>query len=441
MCGIVAAWSYGKGFWPMEIKIFTDLLYVGALRGTHGTGIFGVSDDTSRFQLKVGGPPDQLFGSKEFESFVKFVKKKDVMALIGHNRFATTGKHTTENAHPFRHGDVTIVHNGTIDSWGKFKKEANKFVVDSDAVCYLINKYGVPEVVSAITGAWAIVGWNAKTEEIFLFKNKERPLHICHRPLSKLWFVASEQEMLDWVLNRSYSIGIQSERIENNILYIFKLGEEFPKKKILETASEKSHRIYAELMEKPEFNRGSAFARSSNDVRADFTIIPEAVEKVRSPMEYPLVASKNSYGLGSGHKTGLVGPAKARGTLKESWVVVQHLKDLSTSKVMDFELSDYDKVKDTSQGFQIVLVHEKYPDVRFIANVVGDKEMETLVMAERISAKIMNIQKSNNNPAVSAHRIVLSELTPVFNSNIILPDEVPENAFLMDGKDNSRHAG
>lgn len=102
-------------------------------------------------------------------------------SFIGHVRHATVGTIKAENAHPFRYGDIVMVHNGTLENYWSLCYEAGlnsaDYDVDSQVMCALINKYRDNRVLSAYKGAAAVVFTNVtKPNIIYCYKDKERPL-------------------------------------------------------------------------------------------------------------------------------------------------------------------------------------------------------------------------------------------------------------------------
>src|SRR5687767_11363035 len=113
MCGIVGMLDWGgAAITQHKLGIFMQLLYADAVRGMHGTGIYAVDKEGTNMRLRIGGPPHRLVDTPEFDKFEKFVDHNYVRFLVGHNRFATKGQIKTEHSHPFRDGEVLLVHNG-----------------------------------------------------------------------------------------------------------------------------------------------------------------------------------------------------------------------------------------------------------------------------------------------------------------------------------------
>jgi glucosamine--fructose-6-phosphate aminotransferase (isomerizing) len=90
---------------------------------------------------------------------------------IGHNRWATHGRPTEENAHPHRdcHGDVVVVHNGIIENYlslkAQLQSEGHTFITETDTevIAHLVEKYfkgnledAVRAAVKEVTGVFAL---------------------------------------------------------------------------------------------------------------------------------------------------------------------------------------------------------------------------------------------------------------------------------------------
>lgn len=195
MCGLagVAGWMSVK-----EEKVFTNLLILDTLRGEHSTGIASVLSNGEVPIAKELGVPWNLFGTEEYKDAMKYLSR----ALIGHNRFATVGGISKETAHPFQFKHITGVHNGTLRS--KYKlADAHQFKVDSENLYHHMEKEGLDDLMSDLNGAWSLVWWDSRTEELNFLRNKERPMWMAFSLDLKTMFWASEPWMLEVACERN----------------------------------------------------------------------------------------------------------------------------------------------------------------------------------------------------------------------------------------------
>jgi glucosamine 6-phosphate synthetase-like amidotransferase/phosphosugar isomerase protein len=196
MCGIVGAAS-STFLTTLDQKTFVQLLTVDVLRGAHSTGVMWADSYASKGEfIKAVGDPYTFFRAEGVKETLDGLKKPSF--LVGHNRYATQGKINVENAHPFNHKHITMVHNGTLRAW-----DSKNFDVDSKWACHMLAEEGVQALVDKATTkcAYAYVWHNENDHTLNFLRNHERPLYyyLEHGDL----FFASEELMLEWVLTRN----------------------------------------------------------------------------------------------------------------------------------------------------------------------------------------------------------------------------------------------
>ena len=195
MCGLT---GIAGAITLKEENIFKQLLIVDSLRGTDSTGVAVIPRVGEVKVAKELGNPFNLFDHKSYDRAMMSTHR----ALIGHNRYATSGGVTKKAAHPFEFESLVGVHNGTLaNKWNL--DDAKDFSVDSENLYHHINKHGIKNAMSKIKGAWSLIWWDKQEESINFLRNTERPLWMCRSVDGKHLFWASEPWMLHGVLSRN----------------------------------------------------------------------------------------------------------------------------------------------------------------------------------------------------------------------------------------------
>lgn len=230
MCGLVGIGTWSRtGIISRHSDAFRNMLIADSARGEDGTGMFSVNAKGKRFALKVVGNPFSLISDSRFDSYISPTTTPYMHVLAGHNRFATAGVPSTENSHPFYHGPITLMHNGTLTNYSRLPKisvdgKEEPFEVDSDALCHSIMKQGLPDTVKNMDGAYAIVYYDQSKKTLNLARNLQRPLWMGFSKKEEEIIWASEKKLIEWVADRhKFPADLQIEELPPNQLYSFNI--------------------------------------------------------------------------------------------------------------------------------------------------------------------------------------------------------------------------
>jgi hypothetical protein len=182
-----------------EQKVFKDMLIMDQLRGKDSTGIFTVDGKGEvNYQKSVVHPADFLTLPKVVSAMTNAV------AMVGHNRHATMGAVNANNAHPFQHSFITLVHNGTLDRWPALPHQS-EYQTDSECVAYNLSlcrsDADTVKFLETVSGAFTFVWYDDAEQAMYYIRNDERPLYSVK--VAGTQFFASERGFLFAALDRA----------------------------------------------------------------------------------------------------------------------------------------------------------------------------------------------------------------------------------------------
>jgi glucosamine--fructose-6-phosphate aminotransferase (isomerizing) len=175
MCGIVGYVGDGDAA-PILIQALKRLEY----RGYDSAGVAVIDNGVALFKDK--GTIDNL------ESTLPKIPGK---AGVGHTRWATHGKPSKENAHPFLdcQGKMALIHNGIIENYMELKMqlidEGHTFTseTDTEVLAHLIEKHyngslydAVKEGLKQVHGSYAIAVLHKDEKDKIIAARHESPL-------------------------------------------------------------------------------------------------------------------------------------------------------------------------------------------------------------------------------------------------------------------------
>jgi glucosamine--fructose-6-phosphate aminotransferase (isomerizing) len=177
MCGIVGYIGDGD-----TVNILLESLRMLEYRGYDSAGMAIIDDEGKSRIFKIEG---------EISKLKSIIPEISSHIGIGHTRWATHGRPTTENAHPHCSGNFSVVHNGIIENYQELKDkltlEGFVFISDTDTevLAHLINKYYTGDLCLAVStalghvhGSYAIVVLSNEHPDELIAARKDSPLII-----------------------------------------------------------------------------------------------------------------------------------------------------------------------------------------------------------------------------------------------------------------------
>lgn len=247
MCGIVGFYRVdgvrGRTLAHKRLDILEDALFMDTLRGYDATGIMYHIEEGEgpAGYVKDIVPGPEFIRTKEFSEFRK--QAIDLRFAVGHNRWATRGKtDTSDNAHPFHEGDITMVHNGTLHGDYGLLTPASKLPnveVDSHALCHNLAEHCYKEVLSNLAGSYALVWYDARTSKLYIARNHARPMWVLE-PANKMdkermFFFGSEVYIMAAAMARNTISPENMRALEPGYVYSFEPDSLKPRKEKIPT--------------------------------------------------------------------------------------------------------------------------------------------------------------------------------------------------------------
>ena len=200
MCGLFGLASSTLS--PYELDVLKMMSHLTSLRGTDSTGIctvtFNKKKDLTANVRKGVITPSTFIYSKTIQEYLLADR---LSAVLGHNRHATLGKISNDNAHPFRCKHIIGMHNGTVG--GIVPKNSDK--TDSQILYEHMAEQGLESTLDFIkNGAYALVWLDYRDSTINFYRNGQRPLYYMYTPggtvmwMSERWMLDVIKDKMNW---------------------------------------------------------------------------------------------------------------------------------------------------------------------------------------------------------------------------------------------------
>jgi hypothetical protein len=223
MCGIVGMLSPWKnGFQTDEMDTFKDMLFIDTLRGWDSTGVFSVTNNKNVHIVKGAMHGADFIRSSDFSSWKQSTFLNGLF-MVGHNRAATKGSVSDENAHPFWIDDkIVLVQNGTYYGDHSHLKDTE---VDTEAVAHVIAEHDdIAEALQKINAAYVLVWYNVDTGCLHIIRNDQRPLYLAYTSTNGIIFASEESTIMYAAYRNKLKLKSPPKMLATSTLYTYRIN-------------------------------------------------------------------------------------------------------------------------------------------------------------------------------------------------------------------------